>query len=74
MELLATDQKEFCVINAPPGVGKSTTFTHDIPAWLTCRNRAIRGLVGSVTGKLATQYTRRLRRSFENVVPVKADD
>jgi predicted NACHT family NTPase len=41
---LATKQKEYAVVNCPPGSGKTTLFTHDIPAWLTCRNRGIRGM------------------------------
>lgn len=74
VELLETPRKEFAVINCPPGVGKSTTFTHDIPLWLTCRNRKIRGLIGSITGKLAVQYLRRLRNTLQSVVPDSADD
>lgn len=72
--LLETPRKEFIVLNGPPGTGKSTLITHDIPLWLTCRNRNIRGLMGSVTGKLAVAYTRALRRSLESVIPIRADD
>lgn len=74
VELLETPRKEFVVLNGPPGTGKSTLVTHDILLWLTCRNRNIRGLVGSVTGKLAVAYTRALRRSLESVIPARADD
>lgn len=73
LTLLESNEKEFCVINAPPGSGKTTLFTHDIPAWLTCRDRAIRGLIGSRTEATARTYTARLRRSFERTIPLEAD-
>lgn len=64
--LLKRPEKVYVVINAPPGSGKSTLFTHDIPAWLAVRNTRIRCLVGSRTERQAAQYTGRLRRSFGN--------
>lgn len=70
--LLESPQEEYVVINCPPGSGKTLLFTHDIPAWLTVRNRSIRGQMGSATGDLATKLTRRLRRSLEEVYPFKA--
>ena len=60
----------FAVINAPPGVGKTLLFTHDIPCWLTIRNRAIRGLMGAITGHLASAYVNRLRRTLEATRPI----
>lgn len=74
IRLLETPDKEYVVVNAPPGSGKTLLFTHDIPAWLTARNRALRGQLGSVTGSLAARYTRRLRTSLERVIPEVADD
>lgn len=74
VELLATPQKEFVVINCPPGSGKSTLFTHDIPVWLTARNRAIRGLIGSRTEKQARTYTGRMKRTLERNTLALADD
>lgn len=70
---LATPEKEYIVANAPPGGGKSTLFTHDIPAWLIVRNRRVRCLLGSRTEPLASRYTRRLRRTLERTRPVQAD-
>lgn len=70
---LDSPEKEFVVINAPPGSGKSTTFTLDIAAWITCKNRAIRGLIGSRTDKQAKWYLARLRREFERQAPAKAE-
>ena len=74
VELLESDHKEYLVVNCPPGCGKSTLFTHDIPAWLTVRNRAIRGMIGSSTAALAAGYTDRLRKSFARTLPQKNDD
>ena len=64
-ELLATPDKEYVLVNGPPSVGKSTLFMHDLPAWLTVRNRAMRGLIGSSNESLAARYTYRLRSSFD---------
>lgn len=72
LKLQATDDEEYVVANAPPGAGKTILWTHDIPAWLTVRNRSIRGMLGSVTGPLASRPTDRLRRTFERTTPVKA--
>ena len=44
---LSPRTKRYLVVNCPPGSGKSTLFAHDIPAWLTVRNRQIRGMIGS---------------------------
>lgn len=73
-ELLETRRKEYVVINAPPGSGKSTTFSLEIPAWITCRNRAIRGMIASETMSLAKRYAGRLKRALENPYPMKAED
>lgn len=72
IEWLASPDEEYVVCNAPPGVGKTLLFTHDIPAWLVIRNRAIRILLGAVTGRLASRYTDRLRGTFEAVLPIQA--
>lgn len=70
---LLTPFKEYGVVNCPPGSGKSTLFTHDIPAWVTCRNRAIRGFLGAGTQVIANTYSGYLRSSFANQVPMQAD-
>jgi len=69
---LATPYKEFGVVNAPPGGGKSTLFTHDIPAWLTARSRTLRGFIGSSTQNMAGNYTFRLRNTLARTVPPEA--
>lgn len=56
--------REFVVVNAPPGSGKSTLFTHDLGVWLICRDRRIRILIGSRTTNQAMKYTRRIRRTL----------
>lgn len=72
VEAIATPHKEFIVLNCPPGSGKSTLL-HDIEAWLTVRNRAIRGMVGSATQRLASTYNNRLRRTLERIRPPDVD-
>ena len=52
----------------------STLFTHDIPAWLACRNRRLRALIGSRTYRQARWYTARLRRSFERYETLPPDE
>lgn len=73
VELKATKQKEFVVINCPPGSGKTTLFTHDIPVWLTCRDRAIRGTLGHRVQTIAESYLRQLRLTLESPVPFRAE-
>ena len=72
-ELFETPLEEYCVINAPPGSGKSTFFAKVLPAWATVRNRAIRGMLGSSTQRLAEWYTRRLRAEFEREHVARAE-
>lgn len=72
--LLASEGDELVVVNCPPGSGKSTLFAHDIPAWLTVRDREVRGIIGSRTANQASAYTARLRKSFERRLPVQAKE
>ncbi|MBP01103.1 MAG: hypothetical protein CMG34_07810 [Candidatus Marinimicrobia bacterium] len=73
MELQASPQEEYVVINAPPGSGKSTFFTRILPAWATVRDRTLRGMIGSHTHRLGEWYTRRLKGELERTSPVKAE-
>ena len=73
MGLMETEYEEYVVINAPPGTGKSTFFAKVLPAWATVRNRAIRGMIGSSTQRLAEWYCRRLRAELDRAHPVKAE-
>ena len=66
--------KEYVVVNAPPGIGKSTLFTHDFPAWLIVRHRAVRIMIGSRTERQASAYTGRLRATLERTTPVPDAD
>ena len=75
VDLEDTDQREWVVVNVPPGSGKSTTFTHDIPVWLIARNRVLgkdsRILIGSRTQRQANQYGRRLRATLMRTRPTE---
>jgi hypothetical protein len=71
--LLESGDREFVVMNEPPGSGKSTLFTHDIPVWLVVRNRRVRIMVGSRTERQARMYVARMKRSLEREVPLRAD-
>lgn len=73
LELIHSPHKEYVVVNCPPGVGKSTFFTHDLPVWLAVKDRSLRTLIGSRTAGQATKYTGRIRRTFERQSPMKAD-
>lgn len=73
-DYLASPEKEFVVVNVPPGAGKSTLFTHDLIAWLLVRNRGTRVLIGSRTERQARQYVGRLKTTFERTAPPTASD
>jgi hypothetical protein len=73
VELLATPQEEYLVINVGPGAGKSTLFTHDIPAWILARSRDKSIMIGSASQNLANGYVNRLRTTLERTKPEKAD-
>lgn len=72
VELLKTPTKEYVIVNCPPGSGKST-LAHDIAAWVTVRNRGIRGMFGSASMSLAERYTLALRTTFTNQFPIQAE-
>ena len=65
--------RKFAVMNEPPGSGKSTLFSHDIPCWLIVRNRTIRIQIGSRTERQARMYVGRIKRSLERDVPLRAN-
>ena len=71
VELLATKRKEYLVSCAPPGSGKSTLWTLDIPLWITCRNRAIRGMIGSASQTLAERYVVNVRTVLESPYTIR---
>jgi hypothetical protein len=70
---LNSPHKEYIVANEPPGSGKSTLL-HDLAAWLTVRDRTIRGLVGSATSRKARDMIGRLRDTLSRTSPVRATD
>lgn len=71
IELRESPHKEFTVINVLPGAGKSTLVT-DIGTWATCRDRSLRGLMGSRKGVNARRQVVRIKRNLERVQPYKA--
>jgi hypothetical protein len=71
---LESDEKEYVVVNCPPGAGKTTYFSLIENAWLTVRNRAIRGMIVSNTQRNAENYLVNLRRALEQPLPIKASD
>lgn len=73
VKLLAQDTKSHVVVNCPPGSGKTTLFSHDLPAWLLARDRAIRCLIGTGAENTGQDYTIRIRTSLERIIPIEAD-
>ena len=67
---IESPDREFLVVNEPPGAGKST-LVHDIAAWVTVRDRRIRGLMGSRTAPKAEMLLRRLRKTLERTTPYR---
>ena len=68
-----SDDREYLVINCPPGSGKSTLFTCDIVTWMIVRDRSIRIQVGSRTERQARMYVGRVKRALEREAPLRAD-
>lgn len=69
---LDSDDDRYGVINAPQGAGKTRLFTHDIPAWLTARDRSMRGCLGSGTMPISERMTGTLRTTLARKSPVTA--
>jgi hypothetical protein len=72
MELAASPREEYLCINQCPGSGKSTFYTLVLPAWLTARDRRIRGLICSATDKQAKWYVANLREALSTPHPISA--
>lgn len=72
-ELLASPDREFVDINMFPGIGKTTLWTHDFPAWLIAGGffedpafgRALRIMLGSRVLKTSKGFVMRLARSLD---------
>lgn len=71
-EHLESDEREFVVMNMPPGAGKSTLM-HDVAVWCIVRNRSVRILIGSISKPLADQYAHRIRNTLERTQPIRPD-
>ena len=72
VSLLESEDKEFVVLNVPPGAGKSTLF-HDVAVWAIVRNRRVRVMIGSVSQNMAKMYSRRIRDTLQRVQPILPD-
>lgn len=72
LRAVQSGDREFVVINCPPGSGKSTLFTHDIICWLIARDRSIRIQIGSRTERQARMYVGRIKRTLERDAPLRA--
>ncbi len=67
-------RRTYIVANEPPGSGKSTLFTCDIPLWLIAgggfedvlRGRALRAMLGAYGMTTSRHYVRRLRTLLES--------
>lgn len=70
---LESDDREFFVLNCPPGAGK-TFLLGDFAMWATVRNRRIRGLIGSGNQAKATKMLGRMRGEFERTIPWRGED
>ncbi len=73
LKAVQTQEREFLVINCPPGSGKSTLFTCDVICWLIVRDRSIRIQIGSRTERQARMYVSRVKRALEREAPLRAD-
>ena len=73
LRAIESNEREYIVMNEPPGSGKSTLFTHDIPCWIIARDRSIRIQIGSRTERQARMYVGRIKRSLEREAPMRAD-
>jgi hypothetical protein len=71
VEALESDEEVYLVYNAPSGAGKSSDKVR-FAAWITARNRAIRGCFGSDVATNAERDLKRLRRHLERTTPAKA--
>ena len=73
LRMLETPDREYIVMNEPPGSGKSTIFTHDMICWLIAKDRTIRIQIGSRTERQARMYVSRIKRSLERDAPMRTD-
>lgn len=72
LRAVETEDREYIVMNEPPGTGKSTLFTSDMICWLIARNRQIRIMIGSRTERQARMYVTRIKRALERDAPLRA--
>jgi hypothetical protein len=71
---LDSADKEYAVVNCPQGGGKTRLFSHDLTAWVTIRDRSIRGIFGSLSQSVSTGLCANLRDTLERTTPAIARD
>jgi hypothetical protein len=71
MELKATEEEEYVVVNCPPGSGKSALFL-DFALWCIVKDRGVRILFGSVTQTQADKMLSEAKRILESTSPMLA--
>jgi hypothetical protein len=71
VELLESPDDAYAVVNCPQGGGKTRFFSHDLPVWITCRDRAVRGILGSLGLGLSHALVGNLRDTFGRTVRVE---
>lgn len=71
--LYESTEREYVVINCPPGSGKTTFFCKVVPLWLTIRDRSLRGLLGSSTFNKGVKLSDALRRELVRKIPIKPE-
>ena len=68
LELFFSPDDEYVVVNAPPGIGKSTLMTHDIAIYIATLVRAMGGeptiLLGHRAWQKSTWYLKRIRTTL----------
>lgn len=70
---LRSDETKLIVVNCPPGAGKSTLYTNDIPLWRLANDRTMRVFLGHRVVKEAQKYSRRIRRALDRTRPLPPD-
>lgn len=69
--LLDSPDDAYAVVNCPQGGGKTRFFSHDLPAWITCRDRSVRGILGSLGLGLSHALVGNLRDTLGRTVAVQ---
>lgn len=64
-EARENSERVFGCLTVPPGGGKTTTVTHDLPAWGHARDRNLRVGLGAKSRPQSEKYVMRLRNTYD---------